>query len=59
MDLLLAGTDTTSTVMNWVILYFALNQNVQEKVRAEIIKMSGGGTTQIPLTACKKYEESS
>jgi len=54
MDLFLAGTDTTSTVMNWIILFFALNQNVQEKAR-DILK-SAKNPHHIPYVRACIYE---
>jgi len=49
MDLFLAGAETTSTIMNWIILYMTLNQEIQAKTRAEILKVSEEGTKPIHL----------
>ena len=35
-DLFLAGSDTTSSTLNWAMLYMILNPEVQNKVRQEI-----------------------
>ena len=35
-DLFLAGTDTTSTLMEWVLLYLTDRQDVQERVHKEL-----------------------
>ena len=35
-DLFLAGADTTSSTLNWAMLYMILHPEVQEKVRQEI-----------------------
>jgi len=33
VDLFLAGSETTSTTLNWAFLHMILNPNIQEKVR--------------------------
>ncbi|CAI9729739.1 cytochrome P450 2B4-like [Octopus vulgaris] len=40
MDLFTAGTDTTSTVLNWVFIYMAKYPDIQDKCRAEIEKIT-------------------
>ena len=41
MDLFLAGSETTSTTLTWVILYMVRNQDVQEKVQKELDTVLG------------------
>ena len=36
LDLFLAGTETTSTTLQWFFIYMMYNQGVQEKCRKEI-----------------------
>jgi len=55
MDLFLAGSDTTSSVLSWVILYLALNQDVQNKARAEINQFKQGEDIPIPSAALARY----
>jgi len=45
-DVLTAGSETTSTTLNWTILYLTANPNVQEKLYQEIISVLG--TTESP-----------
>ncbi|XP_028262265.1 cytochrome P450 2U1 [Parambassis ranga] len=40
-DLFIAGTDTTTNSVLWVLLYMALHTDVQDKVQAEIDKIVG------------------
>jgi len=42
MDFFFAGTETTGTIWNWLLLYLVLHPDVQEKARAEIFKVSNG-----------------
>ncbi|XP_075895315.1 cytochrome P450 2J6-like [Nelusetta ayraudi] len=41
VDLLLAGTDTTSTTLLWALVYLIKHPDVQEKVQAEIDRVIG------------------
>jgi len=50
MDLFLAGGETTSTVMNWIILYLTLYPEVQVKARKEILRTSENGMREIHLS---------
>eukprot|EP00927_Polykrikos_kofoidii_P072039 TRINITY_DN6820_c1_g1_i1.p1 TRINITY_DN6820_c1_g1~~TRINITY_DN6820_c1_g1_i1.p1 ORF type:complete len:517 (+),score=45.51 TRINITY_DN6820_c1_g1_i1:118-1668(+) len=43
---LLAGVDTTQSVINWNMLHLALNPEKQEKLRSELVRVLGNG----PLT---------
>ena len=40
-DFLLAGTETSSTTLKWVVLYLTLRQEVQDRCRAEIREVLG------------------
>merc|ERR1711936_1101296 len=40
-DFLLAGTETSSTTLKWVVLFLTLHQEVQDRCREEIIKVIG------------------
>ena len=40
VDFFNAGTDTTATAMSWAILFLIKHPKVQEKCRAEILKVS-------------------
>ena len=35
-DFLIAGTETSSTTLKWLVLYLALHQDVQDRCREEI-----------------------
>ncbi|XP_050304768.1 cytochrome P450 306a1 [Anthonomus grandis grandis] len=39
-DVFGAGLDTTLTTLRWLILYLALNEDIQEKVRQEILSVT-------------------
>ncbi|XP_069088667.1 cytochrome P450 2J2-like [Pleurodeles waltl] len=52
MDLLFAGTATTSTTLRWAILYMAVYTEIQEKVQAEIDQVIG--QSRKPLTENRK-----
>ncbi|NXD77235.1 CP2J2 protein, partial [Halcyon senegalensis] len=43
LDLLFAGTETTSTTMRWALLYVALYPEIQARVQAEIDAIIGQG----------------
>ncbi len=43
MDFFIAGSETTSTTLNWAVLYMILNPDVQEKVQEELDAVTGGG----------------
>ena len=41
VDFLLAGTETSSTTLKWLVLYLSLHQEVQDRCRAEISGVIG------------------
>ncbi|KAK5583691.1 hypothetical protein RB653_005289 [Dictyostelium firmibasis] len=41
-DLLLSGTETSSSTMSWLILFLINNPNFQDKVRTELLEATGG-----------------
>ena len=40
-DFLLAGTETSSTTLKWLVLYLTLHQEVQARCRQEILGVLG------------------
>ena len=40
-DFLIAGTETSSTTLKWLVLYLTLNQDVQDRCREEIRETLG------------------
>ena len=40
-DFLLAGTETSSTTLKWLVLYLTLHQSVQDRCREEIVRVIG------------------
>ncbi len=42
MDLFVAGTDTTTTMMEWITLYLASYPEAQASLRAEVESVCGG-----------------
>ncbi|XP_042273494.1 cytochrome P450 2J6-like isoform X2 [Thunnus maccoyii] len=49
VDLFLAGTETTSTTLQWALVYLIKNPDIQEKVQAEIDRVIG--ETRLPTMA--------
>nr|UPI41562.1 CYP1 [Erythropodium caribaeorum] len=41
VDVIAAGSDTTSTFIDWFILYMAVNQDVQDKLQSELDRVVG------------------
>ena len=40
-DFLLAGTETSSTTLKWMVLFLSLQQEVQDRCREEILRVIG------------------
>ena len=40
-DFLIAGTETSSTTLKWLVLYLTLHQEVQDRCREEILRVIG------------------
>ena len=40
-NMFLAGTETSSTTLKWIVLYLCLHEEIQEKCREEIVKVLG------------------
>ena len=40
-DFLIAGTETSSTTLKWLVLYLTLHQEVQDRCRGEIREVIG------------------
>ncbi len=43
VDFFTAGSETTSTTLNWGVLYMLLNPDIQEKVQGELDQVTGRG----------------
>ena len=41
LDFLLAGTETSSTTLKWLVLFLTLHQEVQDRCREEIRRVVG------------------
>ena len=55
-DMFVAGTETSSTTLKWILLYLVLYQDVQEKCREEIHRVIGKETRfQLSMLSGKKY----
>ena len=48
-DVFFAGSETTSTTLNWAMLYLAMHPDIQKKFQAEIDHMVGK-SRQVSLT---------
>ena len=46
-DFLLAGTETSSTTLKWVVLFLTLHQEVQDRCREEIVGAIGANTCRL------------
>ena len=40
-DFLLAGTETSSTTLKWLVLFLTIHQEVQDRCRQEILRFIG------------------
>jgi len=55
LDLFAAGSDTTTKVLTWTVLYLTAHEDMQEKLYQEIVKAAG--TDKSPqLADRKKYD---
>ncbi|KAL3847910.1 hypothetical protein ACJMK2_018800 [Sinanodonta woodiana] len=52
-DLFVAGTETTTTTINWAVLYLAAKQNIQARIFREINE--NVGTDRLPNLQDKRY----
>ena len=43
-DMFMAGTETTSTTLKWILLYLVLHQDIQDNCRKEILSVIGQET---------------
>jgi len=50
MDLFVAGTDTTSTVMEWCVAYLLAFPDVQARLREEVDEATGGAARPVSLS---------
>jgi len=55
MDFFLAGTETSSTTLKWIVLYLTLHQEVQDKCRQEICSILGGSRCETSLLPLLSY----
>ncbi len=49
LDFFIAGSETTSTTLNWAMLYMILNPDIQERVQEELDRVTG--RSRMPTTA--------
>jgi len=54
LDVFLAGSETSSMVLCWAILFLTLNQEPQRKLRQEILEARGHLESMIPLGIASK-----
>jgi len=54
LDLFIAGSETTSMVICWTILFLTLNQDSQRKLKQEIIEARGQLESMVPLEIAAK-----
>jgi len=47
MDFFLAGTETSSTTLKWIVLYLTIHQDVQQRCRQEILSVLGGSRCKV------------
>jgi len=55
MDFFLAGTETSSTTLKWIVLYLTLHQEVQDKCRQEIYSVLCGSRCEAALLPLLPY----
>ena len=48
MQIYVAGTDTTSSVLYWAFLYLVIHPDVQDKLYAEIREHLGNASQSVP-----------
>ena len=56
-NLIFAGVDTTSNVMQWLMYHLARNPNVQQKLRDEAVRQLSGGNVGIKDYQFMKYHK--
>jgi len=54
-DFILAGTETSSTTLKWIVLYLTLYQEVQDKCREDILHVLGTSTCTVADMARLPY----
>jgi len=54
-DFFLAGTETSSTTLKWILLFLTLHEDVQDRCREEIRKTVGNGQVSATDLPCLPY----
>jgi cytochrome P450 len=49
VDFMIGGSDTTNITLNWILLFLVLNQDIQDKVRAELDSVTNNGSRLITM----------
>ena len=53
MQIYVAGTDTTSSVLYWAFLYLVIHPDIQDKLYAEIREQLGNASQSVPSNFTK------
>ena len=56
-DFLLAGTETSSTTLKWLVLYLTIHQEVQARCREEILRVIGANRCRLEDIASLPYTQ--